>query len=198
MNKGRELIKRVSLISLVISALVILVIPVFDHEKKEDDITAPSSSVDYKRINVRQSDGTFPGLNDPISTTTSTDTSWNGSCVYLGEYDGNPITWHVLDAYTTDYNTEGKSTIFMYASRSVTEGKSFDFNNNSNWSISSLHNFLNGTDSSSFLNKFTNFEQNLIIPSTKTVIGTGHSMPTIDGKDAVYAPLKTHVSLGLP
>lgn len=87
------------------------------------------------------------------------DTSWAGSYVYYGNYEGNPIRFRVLAPETNRY---GSNTMLL-DSDSVLFDYNFDAYGNNVWENSSLRTYLNNTF---FQNSFTNVEQSSIAKST--------------------------------
>ena len=187
MYKGNDTLKKISLVISYICILVIVLIPILKEHKEEDDKAMPSSSVVSRDINLRQSDGTFPGLDNPTSVDNIA-TNWLGSKIYLGKYSGTPLLWRVLSIDTTDYNLEDKKTVLLQSDTLI--GTSRPFGASMDWSTSTIREYLNGTvDGSFYSDSFTLMEKKLITESTKSVITSGYMPTSIDAIELFYTPL---------
>lgn len=113
-------------------------------------------------------------------------TEWEGSYVYFGTYDGEPMKYRVLSRRSTDF---GGTTMLLDCDSILWEGTNGDgqssrFDDDSNvWADSELRAYLNGT----FLTKYyTTAEQNAIAASVKSSArvsdGIGHP-------DLIFTPL---------
>lgn len=110
---------------------------------------------------------------DPTAPTSTSD-AWQGSYVYFGTYDSNPVKYRVLDSETSVF---GGTTMLLDCDSILWAGSdpssAFDEDGNANdgytnaneWAGSDIRTYLNGT----FLtNNFSTAEQNAIAESTKS------------------------------
>ena len=58
------------------------------------------------------------GLHNP-AVPASIDSAWQGSYVYFGNYQGNPIKFRVLDQNTTRFSQNGNKTMFLDSDMSL-------------------------------------------------------------------------------
>ena len=99
---------------------------------------------------------------EPVKPKEFTD-PWQGSYVYYGKYDGEPIMFRVLDTDATDFGAE---SLFLDSDKILFEAKYNNVYKLSAWNESDLHYSLNG---SGFLTKdgvFTDAEREAILAST--------------------------------
>ena len=106
------------------------------------------------------------GITDPVVPKKWEDT-WQGSYVYWGIYDGNPVKYRVLDSNTTDF---GGNTMLLDCDSVLwqgtnSEGQYSAFDEKCNvWEDSTIRAYLNGA----FLtNYFSTQERSAIAESTK-------------------------------
>ena len=99
---------------------------------------------------------------------TDKDDPWQGSYVYYGKYDGQPVRYRVLDFYTQKYKEYGR-TIFLDCDTGLffhTYDGSLDDNSGSSiWGESDLREYLNGEYINDSAN-FTDSERNAIVASS--------------------------------
>lgn len=91
---------------------------------------------------------------------TANNVAWEGSFVYFGNYNNEPIKFRALSTNESGY---GKASLFL-DSYKVLFQKTFDSKDNKVWDTSELRTYLNGT----FLNAaFNSIEKEGIVVSTK-------------------------------
>ncbi|MBO7426871.1 MAG: DUF4214 domain-containing protein [Clostridiales bacterium] len=154
-----------------------------------------NNGTDVRADGTKNKDNTKLGVSqiaDP-SIPDDFDTPWEGSYIYLGKYDGNPIKFRVLDTDSEIYGN-GKKTVFLDCDsvlftaplfNSAPEGITIDeigryepddfysktleeweeITNEYTWKNSDLRNYLNGEDFLNNENVFSGAEQNSIINS---------------------------------
>ncbi len=123
----------------------------------ENTQTAPTMT-----INLKDNTNNIPGIIDPIQPEKYS--QWQGSFVYFGSYEGNPIKFRVLDANTTDYYFN--PTMFLDCDE-VLVNRSFSNNGRSDWESSDLRIWMNS--SYGLLSAFTVAEQNAIASSMRNI-----------------------------
>lgn len=117
-----------------------------------------------KNVNLNQ-DGTIAGINNPDIPEDKT-SSWSGSYVYFGAYNGNPVKYRVLDKNTTDFNIS--PTMFLDCDTVLLPNIIFD-STTSVWSECNLRKYLNSEDAYSntgfLMEGFTETERSAIADS---------------------------------
>ncbi|MCR5058256.1 MAG: DUF6273 domain-containing protein [Clostridiales bacterium] len=132
-------------------------------------------------------------ISDP-ATPASTDSAWQGSYVYFGNYQGNPIKFRVLDQNTTRFSQSGNKTMFLDSDMSLYKSGFDETTPVSNvWNGSTVQTTLNG---SFYDSSFTNAEK-ASIPVSYLAGGTPYASgsqaaelfgTTVGVNDKVFIP----------
>ena len=101
---------------------------------------------------------------------TSGDDAWQGSYVYYGKYDGEPIKFRVLNRATSDFRTDGGKSVFLDSDK-VLFSSNFDGDLDTGvagsnvWAGSDLQLALNGNAFLTKSNGFSEVEQDSLLES---------------------------------
>ena len=138
-------------------------------EKETDNASAPLK-INIPNISQKMNIG-VKGIFNP-KTPTSTSDEWNGSYVYFGSYNQNPVKYRVLDNNTSVF---GGTTMLLDCDSILWHGVSPDGESanydtdSSEWATSDINEYLNST----FLaGNFSMLEQNAIAASTKAEVSS--------------------------
>lgn len=147
--------------------------------------TKTGSVPEVRTVNLNVG-GSIAGITDPVQPSSESDT-WKGCYLYYGKFDGAPVKYRILDANTTDFNSE--ATMFLDCD-SVLEKRQFHSvkmaingqSRSDDWKYSDLYFYLNSqaatkdgdgytynkTDTGFLATAFTKAEQDAIAESTHT------------------------------
>ena len=118
--------------------------------KYETDLSSPLTEVvvpvvEFTGKKISNTKLGVDQISDP-AVPASIDSAWQGSYVYFGNYQGNPIKFRVLDQNTTRFSQSGNKTMFLDSDMSLYKSGFDETTPVSNvWSGSTIQTTLNGS-----------------------------------------------------
>ena len=141
-----------------------------DYASAPVELANPETSGSFSGKTLSNTKFGVDDIHDP-AIPANTSTAWNGSIVYFGKYEGNPIRFRVLDKASTAF---GDDTTLFLDSEGALFSHQFSDNGSNQWVGSDIRAALNGN---AFLDKsgvFTNQEKDAIYYSnTQSHVLTG-------------------------
>lgn len=135
---------------------------------------AKAGSAKMYSINL-QKDGKLAGIDAPSGTG---GTEWKGSRIYLGQLNGKPVLWRVLDESVSEISAKN---IMLLMSDNALENRAFHSDAGNAWADSAIAAYLNSRAADGFLGQFSASEQGSIYSYAKSAGGS----TTVSGSDYV-------------
>lgn len=142
---------------------------------------AKTGSAKAYSINL-QKDGKLAGIDAPSGTG---GTEWKGNRIYLGQLNGMPVLWRVLDESVSGITAE--KTMLLMTDKAL-EDRAFHSGAGNGWADSDAAAYLNSKTADGFLGGFSGVEQGSIYSYNKpeggvtTVSGSDYTNPAISGQ----------------